>query len=192
MERSFVSLREWLPATGCHHWPNAKTCGFKPLITWDPHETDSLIGIQQRSENGDLLWSGAGEGALAALEGHPWLKTEIQFPVGNSCKWAAPFVERGTKNCMGMRLIYLPHNIECSIRFGSRLIHQISLETWLLQASKNVNSISSLGTAAWSAPLVGMWRQGARCLASDVSICWLVLWTQTLPMMLAVHIASFV
>lgn len=99
------------------HQPNAKTSGLKPLITWEPHETDSLIGIQQKSEHGAILWSGAGEGTRAALEVHPWLKTDMQ-----TCRWAAPFIEQGTKTCIGMQLIYLPHHVECAIHSGSRLM----------------------------------------------------------------------
>ena len=104
------------------HQPNTKISGLKPLITWDPQETDTLIGIQRKSENGDVLWSGFGGSARAALAEHPWLKTERQCPVGHSCRWAAPFVEQGTKNCTGMQLIYLPHHVECSIHSGSRLM----------------------------------------------------------------------
>lgn len=52
---------------------------------------------------------GVEEGAFVALEGHLSLMVEMQFPVGNSCKGAAPFfVEHGTKTCTSMRLIYLP------------------------------------------------------------------------------------
>lgn len=83
-----------------------------PLITWDHHETDSLIGIQQRAEHGGKFRFGVEEDALVAMEGHLSLVVEIQFPVGNSCKWTAPFfAERGTKTYTSIRLIYLPHNI---------------------------------------------------------------------------------
>lgn len=92
------------------------------LPPWRQHqpnanETDSLIGIQRKSEHRAILWSGVGEGTREALEVHPWLKTDMQ-----TCRWAAPFTEQGTKTCTGMQLIYLPHHVECSIHSGSRLM----------------------------------------------------------------------
>lgn len=52
-------------------------------------------------------------------------------------------VEQETKTWTGIRLIYLPHNIECPISVASRFIKYTSPETLFLQTHKNVSSISS-------------------------------------------------
>lgn len=120
---------------------------------------------------------GVGEGALVALEGHLSLTIEMQFPVGNSCKWVAPFfVEHGTKTCTGIRLIYLPHNIECPISFASRFIRYAILETWVLQTHKNDSSISlNIATTqvlwwvhATSGAMLSIWCQYMSISSMDI------------------------
>lgn len=48
-----------------------------------------------------------------------------------------PSVVEGEGDRTGMRLLYLPHNIECSIGFASRFIDYRSPKTLFLQTRKN-------------------------------------------------------